>query len=86
MKGLSEALSKSSVHGAPEDEMKQREFEDQINSIGSDQPVLKMEAYAAYIKWVKDAFPTNKDKALILLEVSSLVMLITSCIGCQKIN
>jgi hypothetical protein len=82
-KGLQDAFSKPLIaqhngnngsDGVPEQEsievLREQIFEEDIKVAATVGPSDVLESYLKYLKWVRDRFPTNADKALKLMEVS----------------
>ena len=77
-KGLSESLQKTS-ESVSNDKLREKIFEDTIIAAGKSSKEL-LDAYVLYFKWTRDAYPSNVEKPLNLLEVNlALIMLILCC-------
>jgi hypothetical protein len=72
VKGLSKALE-SNAH-ASDLLTQEQSFEQQIEETkkSSDKERL-LKDYLAYFKWMRDAYPSNHEKALKILEVSEII-------------
>jgi hypothetical protein len=77
-KGLQETLSKPATlsdqgqdNNNSVEQLREQLFEEELAKLSTgDSPKDLLEAYLKYLKWVRDRFPTNSDKALKLLEVA----------------
>jgi hypothetical protein len=70
-KGLSESLLRPlTTHAGPsEQRTPEQDFEDQLNDATITDGSQKLDIYVRYLKWLRDAYPSNSEKALVLLEV-----------------
>ena len=78
-KGLSESLQKTSEI-VSNDKLREKFFEDKIIAAGKSSTKELLDAYVLYFKWTRDAYPSNVEKPLNLLEVNfTIMMLILLC-------
>jgi hypothetical protein len=66
---LSEALQVKNLEDSGIDKLREKVFEDSISNAQKSNSKDLLEAYISYFKWTRDAFPSNSEKALNLLEV-----------------
>jgi hypothetical protein len=68
VKGLSEALSRNVISENTNEKNQEKAFETELKTEFANAED-KLAVYIKYYKWIRDAFPTQSDKALKLLEV-----------------